>query len=227
MIVTYPLVKRAFVGVLAMTLTAPLLADTLMTLDRNGAGTLPVEYRDADNLRIGSEDRSSWYLTSEGADFVIMKSPNGKKRFAMNMDEFLAREDAPAPVEADLDTLSATRTGRQEIVNGVAGHVYLVDGGHRSWELVLTDDATIATVTEAVYGAEIRMAQMSGQGVSAQPLVSELALARSLGVPGILRGQLYTLADMRDGGAQPDDHYQLASDTLIIKDWKEMQDAYH
>ena len=82
-------------------------------------------------------------------------------------------------------------------------------------------------VTEAVYGAEIRMARMSGQAMAAQPLASELALAKSLGAPGILRGQLYTLADLEQGDSLPDEHFRLASDTLVIRDWKEMQDAYH
>ena len=184
-----------------------------------------MEYRDADNLRIGSEDSANWYLTSDGTDFVIMKSPDGRKRFAMNMDEFLARDDAPPGVEPE--SLTATRADREETINGVTGQVYLIEDNNRTWELVLTGDDTIASVTEAVYGAEIRMSQMSGQAASARPLASELALAKSLGAPGILRGQLYTLADLSQGEALPEDRFHLTSDTLVVRDWKEMQDAYH
>lgn len=225
--VPLPLLSRAGVGLLSTLLATPLLADALITLDRNGSGELPVEFRDADNLRIGSEESATWYLTSAGADFVIMKSPDGNKRFAMNMDEFLARDDAPPGVEPDLESLTATSADREETINGVTGQVYRVRGNNRSWELVLTADDTIASVTEAVYGAEIRMAQMSGQAVSARPLATELALAKSLGVAGILRGQLYTLADLRQGEKLPDDRFRLADDTLVVRDWKEMQDAYH
>ena len=220
-----PLLSRAGVGLLSALLATPLLADALITLDRNGSGELPVEYRDANNLRIGSEDSANWYLTSDGTDFVIMKSPDGRKRFAMNMDEFLARDDAPPGVEPE--SLTATRADREETINGVTGQVYLIEDNNRTWELVLTGDDTIASVTEAVYGAEIRMSQMSGQAASARPLASELALAKSLGAPGILRGQLYTLADLSQGEALPEDRFHLTSDTLVVRDWKEMQDAYH
>jgi len=227
MTVSFPLLKKAVAGLLTAMLAAPLLADTRITLDRNGSGQQLVTYRDADHLRIGTDAQPNWYLTTGGSRFVIMKSPDGKKRFAMNMDEFLARDDAPTAAEVDLEALTATNTGREETVNGITGQVYQVEVGNNSRELVLTDDETIATVTEAVYGAEIRMAQMSGQAIAAQPLASELALAKSLGAPGILRGQIYTLADLEQGDDLPDEHFQLAGDTLVVKDWKEMQDAYH
>lgn len=222
-----PFLRLAIACLLSSMLATPLLADTLITLVRNGAGELPVEYRDADNLRIGRDDAPNWYLTVDGKDFVIMASPDGSKRFAMNMDEFLARDDAPPGVEPDLESFTATRADRQETIQGVNGQVYLINGQGRSWELVLTEDDTVAAVTEAVYGAEIRMARMSGQAASAQPLASELALARSLGAAGILRGQLYTLAGMSQEEALSDERFRLASDTMVIKDWKEMQDAYH
>lgn len=227
MTVSYPVLQKAVAALLSAMLAAPLLADTRITLDRNGAGEQPVIYRDADHLRIGAESQSNWYLTTGGSRYVIMKSPDGKKRFAMNMDEFLARDDAPPAVEVDLEAVTATDTGRQETVNGITGQVYQVEDGNNRRELVLTDDETIAAVTEAVYGADIRMAQMSGQAMSAQPLASELALAKSVGAAGILRGQLYTLADLEQGDDLPDDQFQLASDTLVVKDWKELQDAYH
>lgn len=227
MTVSYPLLRKAVAGLLTAMLATPLLADTRITLDRNGAGEQPVSYRDADHLRIGTESQSNWYLTTGGSRFVIMKSPDGAKRFAMNMDDFLARDDAPPGVEVDLEGVTATDTGRQETINGVTGQVYQVQDGSGNREVVLTDDPTIAAVTEAVYGAEIRMARMSGQAMAARPLALELALAESLGAPGILRGQLYTLADLQQGDDLPDDHFQLASDTLVVRDWKELQDAYH
>lgn len=227
MTVSSPMLQQALICLAATIMAMPLQADTRLTLDRNGAGDLPVDYRDAGHLRIGSEAQPNWYLTSEGSHFVIMKSPDGRKRFAMNMDEFLARDEAPPAVDADLASVTATPAGRQETVNGITGEVFLVESGGRSWELVVTGDDTMVDVTEAVYGAEIRMARMSGQAMAAQPLASELALAKSLGAPGILRGQLYTLADLEQGDSLPDEHFRLASDTLVIRDWKEMQDAYH
>lgn len=227
MTVSYPLFHKAVAGLLTAMLATPLLADTRITLDRNGSGEQPVTYRDTGHLRIGTETQPNWYLTTGGSRFVVMKSPDGKKRFAMNMDEFLARDDAPPAAEVDLEAVTATDTGRQETVNGITGQVYQVEDGNRSRELVLTDDETIAAVTEAVYGADIRMAQMSGQAMSARPLASELALAKSLGAPGILRGQLYTLADLEQGEDLPNEYFQLASDILVVKDWKELQDAYH
>lgn len=219
--------SRMASAVLAAMFVLPALADTRLTLERNGSGAMPVDYRDAGNLRVGDDSQNNWYLTSGGQRFVIMKSPDGRKRFAMNMDQFLARDDAPPAATADLAAVTATPTDRTETVEGITGQVYLVTGNGRSWELVLTGDDTMAAVTDGVYGAEIRMARMSGQAMAAQPLAVELALAKSLNLPGILRGQLYTLADVEADAGFPQDHFRLAGDTLLIKDWKEMQDAYH
>ena len=227
MLLSMPVLRPVACAALAVMFVVPALADTRLTLERNGSGDLPVDYRDAGNLRVGDDSQSNWYLTSAGERFVVMTSPDGGKRFAMNMDQFLARDDAPPAATVDLAAVTATPTGRAETVAGITGQVYLVNGNGRSWELVLTGDDTMAAVTDGVYGAEIRMARMSGQAMAAQPLAVELALAKSLNLPGILRGQLYTLADVEADAGFPQDHFRLAGDTLLIKDWKEMQDAYH
>ncbi len=217
----------AGIALLAATLASPVMADLTLTLDRNGAGDIPVEFRDDDHVRIGSDDSASRFLTSEGRTYALMASPDGKKQFAMDMDAYLSRDDAPRGVEPDLESVKATPSDRQETIGGITGDVYQVDNGGRQWELVLTDDPAMTSVTAAVYGAEIRMARMSGQAVAAQPLVTELALAQSLGALGILRGQLYQVVEIEDAGDLPDERFALDQNTLVISDWKQLQDAYH
>ncbi|MFW5824355.1 MAG: hypothetical protein ACOCVV_05275 [Marinobacter sp.] len=213
--------------ILAAGLMMPAFADLHITLDRRGSGELPVQYRDAEHLRIGDEQSGTRYLTSGGRNYVLMASPNGDKQFAMDMDEFLERENTPAAREPDLDRLTARPADREETIGGVTGQVYRVESGNDSWELVLTGDDTIRTLTEAVYNAEIRMARMSGQAMAAEPLAAELALARELGAQGILRGRLYTVAALEEGESLPDEHFRLGDDILVVRDWKEMQASYH
>ena len=222
-------IRRLTAGLtlLTATLAFPVLADLTLSLDRNGAGDIPVQFRDEDHVRIGSDDSASRFLTSDGRTYVLMASPDGKKQFAMDMDAYLSRDDAPRGVEPNLEGVKATPLDRQETIGEITGDVYQVDSGGRQWELVLTDDITMTSVTAAVYGAEIRMARMSGQAVAAQSLVTELALAQSLGALGILRGQLYQVVEIEDAGALPDERFALDEDALVISDWKELQDAYH
>lgn len=217
----------AGIALLAATLASPVMADLTLTLDRNGAGDIPVEFRDDDHVRIGSDDSASRFLTSEGRTYALMASPDGKKQFAMDMDAYLSRDDAPKGVEPDLASVKATPSDRKETIGGMTGDVYQVESGGRQWELVLTDDPAMTSVTAAVYGAEIRMARMSGQAVAAQPLVTELALAQSLGALGILRGQLYQVVEIEKAGDLPDGRFTLDQNTLVISDWKQLQDAYH
>lgn len=216
--------KTALAGVLLSSLAFGATADTVLTLDRSNGAELSVWYRDAGNLRIEKEGQNA-YLTSEGKNYVLMGSPDGKKRFAMNMDEFLETGGSPLQ-EPDLEAVTTTSAGSEESFAGLTGKVYQVEDGARSWQLVVTDDPDMAAITDAVYGAEIRMARMAGQPMGAAPLALELAIAKSLGAAGILKGQFYTVSET-DDEALPSGHYQLADDVLVISDWKEMQDAYH
>ncbi|WP_339799407.1 hypothetical protein [uncultured Marinobacter sp.] len=228
-----PLITLTALSVLSsvLLLSSPAFADVQAVIEHSRGTSVEVSYRDEGHVKVGNPEEALYYLTSDGKPYVVMAAANGDKRFAMNMQEFLSRSSSgngvEVPGKVDMNGVHATPLDRTEDIGGITGKVYRVEDFGHSWELVVTDDATVAGVTRAIYSAEIRMAHMASQPMGAEPLAKELKLAESLGSPGILRGQLYTLKSLQPAEAQADDNYQLAKEILVVRDWQEMMDSYH
>lgn len=226
-----PLIAVTVLSVLSSTLllSTQASADVQAVIEHSRGTSVEVNYRDEGHVKVGNPEEALYYLTSDGKPYVVMAAHSGDKRFAMNMQEFLSRNGngVDVPGNVDMEGVTATPLDRTEEIGGITGQVYSVEDFGQSWELVVTDDAAVAGMTRAIYSAEIRMAHMASQPMGAEPLAKELKLAETLGSPGILRGQLYTLKSLQPVETRPDDSYQLADGILVVKDWQEMMDSYH
>lgn len=184
---------RKLIFAAAALVAAPAWADITAVYAMVGGDQLRVEYRDADNFRVGmGADHyqlmvgGHLYAVVEG-QLIDVESVSRQIR-AVGADTFLAGllGDATSDVPTDV---SVRPLGRQETVAGYKGEVYEVlartSNGEQRAELVVADNAELKAVQDALM--KVAKDAVAAVGANASPYAKPLEQVEQQRLGGLLR----------------------------------------
>lgn len=184
---------RKLIFAAAALLAMPAWADITAVYAMAGGDELRVEYRDADNFRVGmGADHyqlmvgGHLYAVVEG-QLIDVESMSRQIR-AVGADTFLAGllGDATSDVPTDVSVRSL---GRQETVAGFQGDVYealtRTSNGERRAELVVTDNPDLKAVQDALM--KVAKETVAAIGAKSSPYARPLEQVEQQHLGGLLR----------------------------------------
>lgn len=211
--------RKVLLSLLALLAAGPVGADIFGRYSLPGDNTLDIYYRDDGNIRVNLEGQG-YTLFSSGGMFLVMQQ--GGMQIAVDLRQMgsivSGWRDQAIGKGTDSSKLvpKIKATGRQVVVAGYEGQVHEVVVDQNRTELVLTKNADVGKVTDALVTAAYRIGEVMGPEDS-KALGAAITQLEETGYTGLLKQSDGVILEFIKTVDRPESFYRLPPNTPLLQ----------